>query len=191
MAERAHVESSEAIEAFRASLLVYASKARPIVNDAADEVSRTRQWLQAEQRAHLENQVRLRRRKLEQAQQELFSAEAANLREPAAAQRAAVQRAKHLVEEAEDKLKRLKQWSREFDNRVAPLVKQLEQLRTLLDSRVPKASAHLAEVVKILDAYAGVASPSVAPAASPASAPADAAGADSAPKPDGAEEPAP
>jgi len=37
MAEKAHVTSSEAIELFRASLIAYVGKTRPILEDGADE----------------------------------------------------------------------------------------------------------------------------------------------------------
>ena len=76
----AHVTSTEAIAAFRASLIVYLSKARPVLEDACDEVSRTRQWLQFDRRPHWENQLRRRTRDLENAQQALYSARLANLR---------------------------------------------------------------------------------------------------------------
>ena len=174
MSDRAHVTSVEAIEAFRANLLVYATKARPVLEEACDEVSRTRQWLETDRRLHWENQVRRRLKDLEQAQQALFSAGMANLREPTSAEKAAVQRARHALEDAEARLKLVKRWNIEFDNRVEPSVKQLDHLRTVLANAVPKASAFLAQAIKSLDAYAGVAllaaSP-VVPGAAPATAP--------------------
>ena len=38
MADQAYVTSVEAIDLFRASLLVYVSKVKPLVEDACDEV---------------------------------------------------------------------------------------------------------------------------------------------------------
>jgi hypothetical protein len=167
MAERAHVTSSDAIEAFRAAIIGYLSKTRPVLEDAIDDVQRTRQWLQHDRRMHWENQLRRRRKVLEEAEQAVFSARIANLREVSSAENAAVLRAKRAVTEAEDKLRIVKRWSNEFDNRVEPLVKQLEQLRTLLANSMPKAALHLAQVIKALDAYAGV-SPIAAPPPAPA-----------------------
>ena len=158
----AHVTSTEAIASFRASLIVYLAKARPILEDGCDEVSRTRQWLQHDRRTHWENQLRRRTRELENAQQALYSARLANLREPTQAEQSAVQRAKRALTEAEDKLKMIKRWSLEFDQRVGPLVKQLEQLRTLLANDMPKGAVHLAQVLKVLEEYANVARPSPA-----------------------------
>jgi hypothetical protein len=156
MPQGAHVTSTEAIESFRASLLVYLSKARPLLEDACDEVSRTRQWLQHEQRLHWENDRRRRAKQLEQAQQDLYSARLTNLREPTAAEQAAVTQAKRALDETEEKLRRVKRWTLEFDSRVGPLLKQLEQLRTLLANDMPKAAAYLAQLLKTLAAYAAV-----------------------------------
>ena len=156
MAERAHVTSVEAIEMFRANLIAYLGKARPVLEDACDEVFRMRQWLQHDRRVHWENQVKRRRKILEDAQQALFSARLGNLREPTSAESAAVLRAKRAFDEAEEKLRLVKKWTVEFDNRVQPLVKELEGLRTMFANDMPKAVTHLAQVVKSLDAYAGV-----------------------------------
>lgn len=171
MADRAHVTSVEAIEAFRAALIVYLTKVRPVMEDACDEVARTRQWLQYDRRLHWENEVRRRTKTLEAAQQELFGARLSNLREPNAIQQAAVQRAKRALAEAEEKLRMVKRWTLEFETRAEPLVKELEHLRTLLANDLPKAAAKLALTVRALDAYTGVALPTgPAPVAS---APAD------------------
>jgi hypothetical protein len=156
MADRAHVTSVDAIELFRANLIAYLGKARPVLEDACDEVFRTRQWLQHDRRVHWENQLKRRRKILEEAEQSLFRARLGNLREPTSAEMAAVTRAKRAFDEAEEKLRLVKRWTLEFDNRVQPLVKELEGLRTMLANDIPKAVAHLAQVVKTLDAYAGV-----------------------------------
>src|SRR5438046_9744601 len=74
MPQRAQVTSVEALEAFRASLIVYLSKARPTLEEVSADVLRTRLWLENEQRTHWENQVRRRHKELEQAQKALFSA---------------------------------------------------------------------------------------------------------------------
>src|SRR3954451_2252626 len=148
MSTNAHVSSVDAIDSFRAALLVYLSKARPVLEDACDEASRMRQWLQTSQRVHWENEVRKRTRILENAQQALLSANIANLREPGLAEKNAVTKAKRALTDAEDKLKTVKRWTRDFDQLVAPLVKQLEQLRTTLVNDMPKAAVHLSQVVK-------------------------------------------
>ena len=168
MPDRAHVSSLEALEFFRASLILYVSKARPTLEEASSEVVRTRTWLQNEQRTHWESQVRRRTKELEQAQQALSSARLSDLREASSAEQRAVQRAKRAVEEAEAKLKLLKHWNREFDSRIDPLVKQLAKLHTLLSHDMVKAAAYLAQAMDTLAAYADVAPPSAGTATAPA-----------------------
>jgi chromosome segregation ATPase len=171
MADKARVTSLEALDEFRSSLIVYLSKARPALEEVDDEVMRTRVWVQSNQITHWEHQVRRRALALEQAQQALFSAGISKLRQVSDAERMAVQRAKHALQEAEDKLRRVKQWSREFETRVEPLAKQLDQLRNVLTIDMPKAAAHLAGLIKSLSEYANLAPPPLdAPAAPPAEA---------------------
>jgi hypothetical protein len=152
----AHVTSTEAIETFRANLINYLAKTRPVLEDACDEVVRTRVWLQQDRRIHWENQLRKRTRDLENANQALYSARLANLREPTMAEQNAVLRAKRALTEAEEKLQKIKRWMIEFDHLAGPMVKQLEQLRTMLGNDMPKAAIYLAQVLKTLDAYANV-----------------------------------
>jgi len=117
MAERAQVTSVEAIDSFRASLILYLSKARPVLDEVCHEVLRTQLWLQNDQRAHWERELRLRRKKLEQAQAELFSAMLSKIQKVTAAHQMAVHRAERDVKEVEAKQALLKQWDRELENR--------------------------------------------------------------------------
>jgi len=162
----AQVTSTEAIESFRTHLINYLAKTRPVLEDACDEVVRTRVWLQQDRRIHWENQLRKRTRDLENANQALYSARLSNLREPTMAEQNAVLRAKRALTEAEEKLKKIKRWTIEFDHLAGPMVKQLEQVRTMLSNDMPKAVIHLAQLLKTLDAYANVV-PASAPATSP------------------------
>jgi hypothetical protein len=156
MADTAHITSVESIEAFRAALIVYLSKTRPVLEDACDEVTRTREWLRSDRRIFWEAQVRRRQNELQQAQQALFSAGLSNLRPATSAELAAVQQARRALTKAEEKLKVVKRWALDLDSRCGPLVKQLEQLRTLLGHDVPKAAIYLAQVINTLDAYTGL-----------------------------------
>ena len=105
MPERAHVTSVDALECFRSSLLVYVSKARPTLDEVSAEVVRMRSWLEDEQRAHWENEMRRRRRDFDEAQQALFSSKLSTFRETSSAEQMAVHRAKRALEAAEAKLR--------------------------------------------------------------------------------------
>jgi len=159
MGESANVTSVDAINSFRISIVNYVAKTRPLLEDVTDDVRRTRQWLEQDRRVFWESQIKRRRKALEAAEQAVFSARIASLREVSSAENAAVLRARRALNEAEDKLRLVKRWAREFDLRVEPLVKQLDQLGTALGNTMPKASAHLGTMVKTLDAYAAISTP--------------------------------
>ncbi len=171
MPQKAQVTALDALESFRSSLIVYISQARPALEEVTGDVLRTRVWLETEQRTHWENELRKRRKLLEQAQQALFSARLGNLRAETAAELMAVQRAKRAVDEAETKLRVLKRWAREFESRVQPLVKQMETLHTLLSNDLVQAAAYLAQALNTLSAYANLKPPPAELGAGPAAAP--------------------
>lgn len=152
----ANVTSIDALEAFRAYLLVYVSKARPTLEEVTADVVRLRQWMENQQRTYWENEVRKRTRRLEEAQAALLSARLSNLRKESAAEINAVHRARRSLDEAIGKIRIIKQWTRDFESRVEPLVKQMEKLHTFLANDLIQAAAYLSEAVKTLDAYAGV-----------------------------------
>jgi hypothetical protein len=156
MPEQAHVTSVEALESFRSSLLVYLAKTRPILEEACDDVVRMRGWLQSDRRSHWENQIRQRRKELEAAQQALFSAGLSSLGDLKTTEQRAVQKARGALAATEEKVRLLKRWDKDFDNRVAPAVKQLEHLRSVLANDLPKGVSYLGQVIRTLDSYAGL-----------------------------------
>jgi hypothetical protein len=160
MAERAQVTSVEAIESFRASLILFLSKVRPVLEEVSDEVLRLQSWLQNDQRRHWESELRKRGLKLEEAKQELFNAALSRLQEATALQHMAVQRAQRAVRDAEEKLDTLKKWDRALEDRTAPLVKQVEEFHGFLITDMGRAVTKLVEIVKALEAYTKVAKPS-------------------------------
>ncbi len=156
MAERAQVTSVEAIESFRASLILFLSKVRPTLEEVSDEVLRLRFWLQNDQRRYWEKELRQRGLKLEEARQELFNAALSHLQEATALQHMAVQRAQRAVQEAEDKLDLLKKWGRSLEDRTTPMIKQVEEFHGFLTVDMGRAVAQLVQIVKALDAYSKV-----------------------------------
>ena len=121
MADRAQVSSVEAIEAFRSALVIYLSKARPALEEISNEVLRSKQWLQNDQRRLWEGEMKMRAKKLERAKAELFSVSVSKFQQVSTAQQLIVHRAKQACEEAEKKLALLKKWDHELDSRAEPL----------------------------------------------------------------------
>jgi hypothetical protein len=159
MAGQAKITSVEAIELFRAALILFTSHARPALEEASSEVLRARLWLENDQRRFWENELRVRNKKLEQARQELFTARLSEFQETTSLQQMTVNRARRAVHDGEEKLAALKKWSRELDNRSAPLLKEVEQLHSFLTAEMPKAVAQLARAVRTLDTYADAGAP--------------------------------
>ena len=157
MPDKAHVTSVEALDAFRARLILYVSKARPALEEVSAEVLRVKLWLENDQRLHWEGEVRRCSRTLEQTRQAVSSARMSSLGQAGSADLMAFRRAKKAFEEAEAKLKRLKYWNREFENQADPLVRQLQKLHTFLAQDMPKAAAHIAQLTGTLADYAGLA----------------------------------
>ena len=154
MAKRVDVASVGSLDAFRSALIIYLDKAGQALGDIGDTVSRTRQWIQGDQRMYWVSEHRRRRKLLEQAEAELYNARMSTLQEAPVRLKLAVRRAKESIAEAEQKIRIVKMWSREFDSRVMPLAKKIENLQAHLDHEMPNAVASLNQILDTLAAYA-------------------------------------
>jgi chromosome segregation ATPase len=153
MAENAHVTSTEALGDFRARLVIFRSTALQALDEVAAEVGHTRQWLRIDQRLHWEGEIRRRQKKLDDAQQEYMRARLSSLQDSTAAQQNAVKKARAALHEAEDKLRAVKRWDRNFDSIVDPAARLLGGLRNALEHDMPRGIAHLANLQRALDDY--------------------------------------
>lgn len=157
MAERARITSVDALEEFHSALVIYLDKARRVIDEVSDEVKHTRTWLESDRMTHWKGEVKRRRRLLEMREQELFSARLGTLGEPTQMHRQAVQKARRAVQEAEEKVDRIRRWTREFENRVTPYTRHMEQMRQTFTVDMKKAVASLNQSLDTLRAYADVA----------------------------------
>jgi len=161
MAIQAKVTSTDALESFRASLIVFLGKAKRAVDDASDEVRRMRQWLQHDQRTHWESERRRKQKQLDQAQADLMSARlGATVNQPSALmnRQMAVAKLQREIAEVEGKLRKVKGWTQNYDTCTEPVLKRVEKLRQSLDE-LPKAISYLVSVQKTLEDYADSAGP--------------------------------
>lgn len=189
MVPRAKVRSVEVLEQFRASLLIYLTKAGATLDEVSDEVIRTRNWIEGDRRAHWERERRRRRHDLEQKEQELFSARISGFHDDLSPRQHAVSKARRAVEEAEEKLRRIRRWSQQYDSRVAPLFRRTEHLRHTLIHDMGEGARWLGQAVQTLQAYAEVKPAGERPADPSAGTPTLAAGAGEASPEDPAESP--
>ena len=156
MPGQAQITSVEALEAFRSDLIVFLTQMHPVLDEAGSEVTRMKFWLQNDQREILEKQARQHRRRLEEAQAELFNARLSQLQDSSLLQQLVAQRAQQAVQESEQKLTSLKKWDRELENQAEPLLKQIGQLQGFLANDMTRAVTHLTQVIQTLEAYAEV-----------------------------------
>lgn len=153
MADQARISNLDAIESFRTALIIFIGKTRQSLETAQDAVKKTRSWLQLEQPAYWSSQIKLRQKKLDQAQQELMSARMSEFVDTPSMQQMAVRKARAALEEAQARLQRTKAWARDYDRTVDPLARKLDSLRDFIENDLALATAHLVEIQKILDAY--------------------------------------
>lgn len=154
MGNQAKVSSIDALDQFRASLVIFLTKARRSVSDANDEARTTRMWLQHDRVVHWENEIRKRSRVLDQAEQEFMSARLAKNNETALRiRKAAVEKAKRALDEAQTKLRRVKGWAQNFDSAADPILKRLEGMKQFIDEDLPKAIAYIVGLQRTLAAY--------------------------------------
>lgn len=164
MGNQAKVSSVEALDTFRASLIIFLTKARRFLDDARDEARQTRMWLQYDSMIHWENEIRRRSRLLSQAEQEFTSAHLSKNNENALAiRKAAMEKAKRALDEAEERMRHVKQWIQNFDSTADPFVKRMEGIKQFLDVDMPKAISYIVALEKTLSAYAESSSSESAP----------------------------
>ncbi|MFT5470797.1 MAG: hypothetical protein ACI8UO_005928 [Verrucomicrobiales bacterium] len=154
--QKAHVTSVEALDSFRIALIRYLEKARISLDEVSDEVTRTRVWLESEQSIYWKGEIRKYSRKLDDAQQALFSAELSMMRETSSQEERVVKKMRDHLRISEDKLRVVKKHSRNYDAAVEPLGKSVDRLRSFFEGEMPKALLFLSNSIKSLDAYASV-----------------------------------
>ncbi len=154
MSDQVKISSIDALETFRSDLIQYIAKARVALEDMEGDVRRTQTWLDTDRAQHWAGQIKLWMKNLQQAEQELYSANLTNPQAANAFQRMAVLKAKRKLDEAEEKMRVVKKWRQTFDNRASPLLRQLDPLFHLVGQQLPKGVFSLGEAIKALQAYA-------------------------------------
>src|ERR1051325_7567904 len=94
MPQPAQVTSIEAVDGFKASLVVYVEKAGRLLDEVSAAIVRTRIWLETDRLIHGKNQVRRRTRELAQADQELLTARLSGMPAAVKARRMAAENAR-------------------------------------------------------------------------------------------------
>jgi DNA repair ATPase RecN len=169
MADQAKVASIDSLESFRNSLVIFMERVSKSIDEVGDTVRRTRHWVQDEQYNYWISEKRRRERKLEQAEQELYSSRLSTLQDASTEAQMNVRRANRSIEEVEEKIRLIKKWARDYDSTVEPLARKLDALQDLVTTKYPKAVNYLVRTIETLESYAQVSLQSNDPTETPKS----------------------
>jgi hypothetical protein len=154
MSSEAKVRSVESLGEFRARLIVFLSKSSTAIGKVTEEVKRARMWVETDQRNYWEGRLKRGMRALEQAQAELMTARMSSFKDSVTMQEMEVRKAKRAVEEATEKLKRIRHWLREFDQLFAGHLRRLDSMSDYLVHDLPRGVAYLERTQRLLEDYA-------------------------------------
>ena len=154
MADQAKVASIDSLESFRNSLVIFMERVSKSIDEVGDTVRRTRHWVQDEQYNYWINEKRRRERKLEQAEQELYSSRLSTLQDASTEAQMNVRRANRAIEEVDEKIRLIKKWARDYDSTVEPLARRLDTLQDLVTTKYPNAVNYLVRTIETLESYA-------------------------------------
>ena len=155
-ATNARVTSIDALDDFRAKLLVYITRARRLLDDVNDDVVRTRAWLQSDRLPYWKKQVWLKQKELAAADQELMTARLSDMPEAVQARRMVVNKCKAALRETEERLEGVKKWVKHYGSAVEPKAKVVIQMRQVVDHDLRKAVAFLENAASTLTDYAEI-----------------------------------
>lgn len=174
----ANVHSIPMLRDFRAALANYGDEAREAqaVNDMT--VKRSIDWFQNDLLKFWQSEIRKReeavtnaRGEYERCRMQSFGDRVPDCTD----QKVALKKAQVRLEEAQEKLKAVKKWSRVLDEEMQDYQAQSQQLADMLAGEIPKAMAEMDRLLSALEAYLGVAAPMAASEASMTNQPPEAA----------------
>jgi hypothetical protein len=158
----ASVHSIPMLREFRAALATFGTEAKEAsaVNDMT--VRRGIDWFQNDLLKFWQSEIRKREEALTNAKAEYERCRMQSFgdRPPDCTdQKVAMRKAQVRLEEAQEKVKAVKKWSRILDEEMQDYMGQSQQLTDMLSGEIPKAMADLDRMLNALEAYLGVAAP--------------------------------
>ena len=156
MANQAKVGSLDSIKSFRTSLVIFIERMTNALDDVGDEVKRTRNWILDEQVNYWRSMKRQWEKKLDQAEQELYSTRLSTMHNTNTEAQMNVRRATQKVDEIDGKIRTVQKWARDYDSIVEPLARRLDTYRDLLSTKYPKAIFQIDKTIETLESYAEI-----------------------------------
>jgi hypothetical protein len=155
----ANVKSIDALRDFRTALVTFAEGADQTLSSVNVEIARMIDWLQHDQLKYWQHEHRRREDAVGEARADLnrcLMSKGAGEGGQCSDQKKALDKAKRRLAEAEDKLEKVKHWSRAIEQEVSEYRGPAQQLGNMLVADLPKAFAVLDRKVAMLEAYADI-----------------------------------
>ena len=166
MNQAAEVKSLDALEQLRVALVLFRHEAEGALGTIRSELSRFVDWLEHDQLAHWQHEIRSREERVGEAKADLHRCLAATIdphRTPSCYQEKKVlAAAKERLEDAERKLRLVRHWIPIVRQAAFEYTARAEPLASALSSDVPTAAAFLSRSIDRLVAYQQVAPPAFA-----------------------------
>lgn len=163
MKEGAGVTNLEALERFRAALLEFIHDASNALGEADSEVDRVQVWLEREQKIHWQQEHRRRSEEVARAKSALYRKQltvSSKDRPPSAVdEKKALQRAQARLEEAEQKIRRIKHWSVHLGQEAARYKAATSSLAAVLERELPASAEMLKRAIAAIEQYLHTAAP--------------------------------
>jgi len=166
MDSQARVASLDRVAEFRSAYAKFGDSARQVLLGVDLEIRRMLEWLEKDQVAYWKGEIRRREEKLNEAKGALhrkritaaFGNTVGDTDEIIQ-----VRKAKARLEEAEEKLKAVKQWAVIVEQEVTEYRAPAQVLGNILDGDVPRALASLERTLQTLESYVQTSLPAGAP----------------------------
>jgi hypothetical protein len=156
MSTGAQVHSSEAIEAVRGSLSLFADQVSDALTELNAEMRRVLEWLEHDRPRHWKTQVRIAHDQVHEAQQALHRClmfPIGGERPSCYEERAALKKAQARQEYCEKKVDNVRHWQRAMQHELFEYEGRISQLVRAIEADVPQAIGVLNKLVRYLEEY--------------------------------------
>jgi methionyl-tRNA synthetase len=164
MAQRAHVNSIDAIRDVRAALIRFVDEARNALGATDVQINRNLNWILQEQPAYWKMEIKRRQQALSEARAALHR-KRLQARPGSAVQdteeKELLRKAEHRLEEAEQKLEKVKKWAPVFQHAVNEYFGRSRPFGDYLSGDLQRSIEVLDRMITALDAYVAMAPPSM------------------------------
>jgi hypothetical protein len=162
MSSSAKVKSIAALDEFRQAFAEAGEEADRALSAVDMEIRRVIDWLEREQAAYWQQQLKIRREEVSQARTELARRRLQGITgdmPDCSEQQDALRTAKRRMEQAEEKIEAVRHWHRVVQQAVLEYQGKARQLASYLVTDLPRGLARLERMVQSLEAYVSLAAP--------------------------------